>query len=186
MIFMIDAMPEKPEAAGSIPAPFPSLTGRRCGETHTPRYLAGRGGKPLPKPGRNHELTIKERDKMKREKSMEATASVSVPKSLPVLSSIGACRKAADLLIEAGARGGAAVELRGEPCPGAGQPHSVQPEFVGHRIVVLDDNNMVCRACGKRFRIRRRPLTTRDRIVFAALNPEHPFSARLEIQAIRS
>ena len=101
------------------------------------------------------------------------------PRSLMVLPSIAACRKALTYLEEVGATAAVEVALRSVPCSGGLQHSSGKQPCGEHRIVALDDRTLQCRVCGKRFRSGRRELTAMDRVLFSGFDPSIPFEQRI-------
>ena len=102
-------------------------------------------------------------------------------KNLMILSSIAECMKAIEYETEVGAPGTTVVGLRDDVCSCSVQRRNAWPGYLGHRLVRLGCNTLVCRDCGKQFHTQRQKLTLRDRIAFEALDPKRRFVERFEL-----
>lgn len=96
-------------------------------------------------------------------------------KSVILLNSLSECMKVITLLEEAGKIEEVDLRYRGETCPSASQPNTGMPIDQAHKVLLLKRNTLVCRCCGKKFRLYRRTLSTLDRVVFSTLLPGVPF-----------
>lgn len=95
--------------------------------------------------------------------------------SLMILSSIGSCRKALDFQAEAGVSTSMTVMLDGRKQTCEAQPANGMPTFRGHQLILRDENTLVCRLCGRKFRSVHRELTAVERYEFESLLPTTPF-----------
>lgn len=102
-------------------------------------------------------------------------------RNLMILSSIAECMKAIEYQREIGGTETTDVGLRDDVCSYAERRRNAWPGYVGHRLVRLNGNTLVCRDCGKLFHTPRQKLTPKDRIEFEALDPKRPFSQRFEL-----
>lgn len=102
-------------------------------------------------------------------------------RNLMILSSIAECMKAIDYQTEVGATETTDIGLRDAFCSCAGQRRNAWPGYLGHRLVRLGCNTLVCRDCGKQFHTQRQKLTPKDRIAFEALDPKRRFAQRFEL-----
>lgn len=96
-------------------------------------------------------------------------------KSVILLNSLSECMKVITLLEEAGKTEEVDLRYRGETCPFASPPNTGMLIDQAHKVLLLSRNTLVCRCCGKMFRIYRRTLSERDRAFFSTLLPGVPF-----------
>ena len=102
-------------------------------------------------------------------------------RNLMILSSIAECMKAIEYQREIGGTETTDIGLRDDVCSCSERRRNAWPGYLGHRLVRLGCNTLVCRDCGKQFHTQRQKLTPKDRIAFEALDPKRRFVERFEL-----